>query len=181
MADVDNLCLMSVNCTDCLMQEPMPFNKKWYSNKLNGPGVRYELCVCVMTGWIVSVNGWFPCGQWPDKKIAKIGIEKKMEDWERCIADRGYTNVMSRAWTPDDDFLQNVAQVTGHVSRGVVRARHEGINSALKKFKAFSMPWRHPRLKHETTCKAILNLIQIGIMNGEITFQVDYEEEEIYV
>jgi hypothetical protein len=36
-----------------------PFNKKWYSEKMNGPGVKYEVGVCVQTGMIVWFNGPF--------------------------------------------------------------------------------------------------------------------------
>jgi len=35
-------CLMSIDGVDCMVNEPWPFDKKWFSEKFNGPGVKYE-------------------------------------------------------------------------------------------------------------------------------------------
>jgi len=40
----------SVDGTDCQIQEPLLFNAKWYSHKFKGPGLRYEVGVCISTG-----------------------------------------------------------------------------------------------------------------------------------
>jgi hypothetical protein len=56
-------CFMSVDCFDCPINEPWPFRKLWYSQKLNGPGVKYEVGVCIATGHIVWFNGPFPAGE----------------------------------------------------------------------------------------------------------------------
>ena len=51
---------------DFEIQEPFPFKKdyseKWFSHKFKGPGLRYEILVCIQTGDIVSVSELFPCG-----------------------------------------------------------------------------------------------------------------------
>ena len=36
--------LMTVDGTDCIVNEPWPFDKKWFSKKFNGPGVKYDEC-----------------------------------------------------------------------------------------------------------------------------------------
>jgi hypothetical protein len=88
--DNGSRCKVSVDGTDFRIWEPRPFNKKWYSSKFNGPGVRYEVGVCIQTGWIVWTNGPFPCGEWSDVKIALDGIVYMLEGDERLIADKGY-------------------------------------------------------------------------------------------
>jgi hypothetical protein len=49
--------VLSFDGTDCPILEPWPFNKKWFSHKLNGPGLKYEVGVCNPTGEIVWVKG----------------------------------------------------------------------------------------------------------------------------
>ena len=72
------------------MQEPIPFNAKWYSHKFKGPGLRYEVAVCIITRWIVWVNGPFPAREWPDRKIAQAGINLNLDDNECYVGDGGY-------------------------------------------------------------------------------------------
>jgi hypothetical protein len=55
--DNGSQCLVSVDGTDYAIREPSPFNKKWYSHKMNGPGVRYEIAICIQTGVPVWTNG----------------------------------------------------------------------------------------------------------------------------
>lgn len=50
-------CLISVDGTHCPVNEPWPFEKKWYSHKFNGPAVAYEVAVGITTGFIVWING----------------------------------------------------------------------------------------------------------------------------
>jgi len=46
-------CFVSLDGTDFSIYEPTPFDAKWYSHKLNGPGLRYEIGICLRTGDIV--------------------------------------------------------------------------------------------------------------------------------
>ena len=84
------MCKISVDGTDFHIYEPTPFNRKWYSHKFKGPGVRYEIRRCIQTGDIVWVNGPFPCGAYPDRKIAtQEGLEDGLDDCERYVCDGG--------------------------------------------------------------------------------------------
>ena len=65
---------MSVDGTDFRIREPSPFNPMWYSHKFNGAGLRYEVAVGLCDEGIVWVNGPFPCGSWPDLRIAREGL-----------------------------------------------------------------------------------------------------------
>lgn len=45
-----------VDGTDCTIREPTVFNKKrWYSHKFNGPGVRYEIGLSILSGSFIWV------------------------------------------------------------------------------------------------------------------------------
>lgn len=62
---------VSLDGTDFRIREPQPFNKKWFSHKFKAAGVRYEIGISIVEGEIVWASGGFPCGEWPDLKIAK--------------------------------------------------------------------------------------------------------------
>ncbi|EFX70022.1 hypothetical protein DAPPUDRAFT_113096 [Daphnia pulex] len=55
--------LVSIDGVDFRIMEPSPFNPKWYSHKFHGPGLRYELAICIQTGDIVWAYGGLPCGE----------------------------------------------------------------------------------------------------------------------
>ena len=76
--------------TDFRIPEPRPFAKKWWSFKFNGPGLRYEIALEVMSGHIVWAHGGFPCGRYPDLKIAREKFVKLLHPKERAVADKGY-------------------------------------------------------------------------------------------
>ena len=41
---------ITVDGTDFKIKEPTPFSPTWYSQKHNGPGLRYEVGICIHTG-----------------------------------------------------------------------------------------------------------------------------------
>ena len=72
------------------MQEPYPFSTKIFSKKLNGPGLKYEVGVCIATGQIVWINGPFDAGR-HDITIFKKDSLKDMLALEECVeVDNGY-------------------------------------------------------------------------------------------
>ena len=80
---------ISIDGTDCRIQEQSPFDGKWYSHKFKGPALRYEIGVCMVTGLVVWVMGGFPAGEYPDLKIYRMGPKYILEDGEKVIADGG--------------------------------------------------------------------------------------------
>jgi len=133
----------SIDGTDCRILEPTPFSTKWFSHKVKGPGVRYEGGVCICTGWIGWVNGPFPCGAWPDLKIAKERMFHCLDDGEKVIANGGYST--GGVYTIVPCHL-NDEQRRLH---SVIRACHEIINRRLKQWNILggrrfrSKVWRH--------------------------------------
>ena len=61
---ISNKFYISVDGTDCRIYEPEPFDTKWYSHKFNGPGLRYEIGVCIVSGNIDAlkrnIHTWIP-------------------------------------------------------------------------------------------------------------------------
>jgi hypothetical protein len=152
MNDIGNICRMSVDGTDFRIREPQPFNPKWYSEKFNGPRLRYEVGICIRTGWICWLNGPFPCGHWPDIRISRDYLVYLLDRDERLLSDGGY---------PGQYHMQpNPANRGQPIERmkALARARHENINGCFKVWRCLKERWRHPLELHEPTMWAICNL-----------------------
>ena len=87
--------------TDCRIQEPIPFDSKWFSHKFKAAALRYEVGVCIQTSEIVWVNGPYPCGHWPDLRIARNDLIYMVEDGEKILADGGYRDGYEFFETPN--------------------------------------------------------------------------------
>ena len=165
-----SVCLISIDGVDFWIQEPRPFSSRWFSHKINGPAVRYETGVCIQTGWIVWINGPFPCGDWPDLAIARHVLHHMLGTGEHCIADGGYrASTNCRAITPTGlhDYLDR--QVA------VVRARHETVDARLKVFGVLNQRFRHNLEKHGLVMHSVAVIVQIMISNGDTeVFSVEH-------
>lgn len=167
----DTNCLMSVDGTDCPVMEPWPFDPQWYSHKFNGPGVKYELGVCIATGFIVWVNGPFHCGV-GDSTIFKGTLSGLLAEDEGVEVDGGYKG---------DASLKNPNVNRSRVQRqqkATVRARHETVNGRLKQFNVLNIAFRHlkPRNemmpKHRLCFNAVAVITQLKFETGERPFDV---------
>jgi len=165
--DTGERCLVTIDGVDFQIPEPTPWSRKWWSHKFNGPGLRYEIAVCIKTGWIVAYNGPFQCGPWLDIKIFRSQLKQLLLPGEKVLADRGYRGD-SRVCHPD------TAEDDQHASAmNSARARHETINGRLKTWKSMKQVFRHSRVKHHLIFRAVLVIEQIKIQNGQTPFQVN--------
>jgi hypothetical protein len=89
MRNKGNKCKVSIDGTDCPINEAQPFNPNYFSHKFHGPGVKYEVGICIITGGIVWFHRPFPAG-YPDVRISRIGICNYLEKKEMILADGGY-------------------------------------------------------------------------------------------
>jgi hypothetical protein len=71
------------------IHKPQPFNPKYFHHILHGPGVKYKIGVCILTGWICWFNRPFPASN-PDITISRLGICNYLEKQEKILADGGY-------------------------------------------------------------------------------------------
>jgi hypothetical protein len=165
--DRNKACKVTVDGTDFRINEPSPFNRKWFSHKFNGPGVRYEIAVCIQTGDIVWIYGPFACGRWPDMKIFKSKLINKLLPGEKVEADMGYNGDKVRK--PNDYFSHNEKK-----AKKRARARHETVNRRLKQWGCLNQKWRHGRQKHELAFAAVAACTQLCFDVGEVPFQCAY-------
>lgn len=143
----------------------------WYSHKFNGPGMRYEVGICIATGWIVWIHGPFPCGAWPDLRIARDALIYSLDEYEYYLGDGGYSDGNQYSETPNGlhDFDQR--------QKATVHARHETVNKRFKQWGALRDVYRHKHQNHSAVFRAIANITQLAISNGsEPLFTVEYND-----
>lgn len=170
MRDNGSVCLVTIDGTDFKIREPSPWDEKWYSHKINHAGLRYEVGICIQTGWIVWINGPYPPGDWPDSEIARDGVCHELDDGEKFLADGTYAICEGYSDTP-----------TGHRTydqymRQKARSLHERINGAFKVFGALAQTFRHRRDKHGLVFMAAANLVQASIIVHGAPFRVEYHD-----
>lgn len=167
MNDRGKTCKFTVDGTDCPIWAD--FNKMWYSHKFKGPGLRYEVAVCIQTGWIVWINGPYPAGRWPDISIFRHRLRQKLVNGEMVEADLGYRGKYAYVRVAD-----SAVSLSDHRAARKARLRHEHINSRLKTFCCLSKKFRHPLHKHAFFFRAATVCVQVSMMMGERPWQVRY-------
>jgi hypothetical protein len=111
------------------------------------------------TGHIVWLHGGFPCGEYPDLRIARELIVTFINSNEKILADKGYRD---RRYFINPTCLQHKQYL----------ARHEIMNHRLKQFKILSERYRHPLRKHPICVHAVGNITQLIVKNEEPLFEI---------
>ena len=163
-----------VDCTDCPIEEPKPFDKGWFSHKFKGPAVRWEVATSIQTGQICWVNGPYAAGAWPDEIIFRNALRQHLEPNEIVHADRGYRNFQGDPML----FMTPNEPCTAAMLRGnsLARARHEATNGRFKRFRILSEPFRHELEKSGTCSRAVATLVQMQLQYNEPAFPIQYSE-----
>ena len=165
-----SICLISVDGVDCACQEPYPFDEGIFSKKLNGPGYKYEIGICIRTGAIVWVNGPFKAGRHDVTTFVEDGLKDALADDEAVEVDAGYQG---------DDQLKNpnISQSRkDRIQKSKVRARHEIVNSWLKKFAVLDDVFRHKSMEKHRLCFeacAVLTQLHFDLHGG--LYEVEYD------
>lgn len=149
---------VSLDGTDFRIREPQPFNKKWFSHKFKAAGLRYEIGISIVEAEIVWASGGLPCGEWTDMKIAQdlyLNFAKK----EITLADKGYRK--------KGKFKQ-----PSNLREKQILSRHETLNGRLKQFNILGERFRNSLKKHPQVFHALINVVQVSIMNGEKLFDL---------
>ncbi len=148
--------------TDFKIEEPTPFSTKWFSHKFKGPGLRYEVGICIRTGHMIWINGGFPCGDYPDIKVAREAFVSFLDRGEKALTDKGYR---------DDNFFV-IPNLKNKKLHRRIMSRHETVNRRMKQFQALKQVFRHNIDKHTMVFNAVANLTQIMIENGSPLFEI---------
>ncbi len=168
-----SICYLTVDGTDFRIPEPTPFWSGWYSHKFKGPGLRYEVGICIQTGWICWIFGPFACGKWSDLKIFRVGLKTKLIPRERVEANGGYRGDICVS-DPDDS-----ANMRESWMKSAARARHETVNRRFKQFECMKS-FRHDKNLHVHFFDAVATITQISFENGEPPYGVLYERPHLF-
>ena len=158
-------CLVSLDGIHCPIREPAPFSTKWYSHKFHGPGVTYEVGLNIRTGNIVWAYGGYPCGEFPDLKLARQLYTTCVDLNEKTIADDTYKDATY--------FIYPSGNPESRRQQKLIMSRHETVNSRLKSFNVLNSSFRHKLTKHPLCFHAVVNLTQLMILNGSPLFQIN--------
>lgn len=172
VGDTGKRCKISVDGTDFRIPQQYP-KKPYYSYKYNGPGLRYEVAVCIRTGEIVWINGPFNPGQFMDLMVFRLGLKQKLLfAGEKAQADGIYACETRTIIAPNEFDGAAVQRL-----KDDVRARHETVNKRLKQFGILKRIFRQELCKHKAAFTAVAVITQIAIRNGEELYEVEYGAE----
>ena len=166
---------ISTDGTDCPIQEPTPFDRRWWSVKFNGPGVRYEVAVALRKSSIVHINGPYACGANPDKKIFGYKLKHKLDlAGERTFVDKGYIGLEDTCTFIDKQGLVN-GRNSPRMRKTVVaiQARHESVFKRMKQFRVLKTKFRHDLSLHQYCFRAVAAIVQMNIKTDEPLFEYD--------
>lgn len=152
---------MSLDGVDFRILEPVPFDPRWFSHKFRGPGLRYEVGLNIRNGNIVWAFGGYPCGEYVDLKLAREAFALAVDDDERAMADKAYSDPLF--------ITPNIRNSNRHK---LIMSRHETVNKRLRQFLILKTEFRHDRRKHPMVFRAVANLTQLMMQNGEPLFNV---------
>lgn len=122
---------LSLDGTDFRILEPSEFDPKWWSHKFNGPGLRYEIAICIRTGDIVWAHGGVPCSEWPDLRLFRNALLGSLRPGEKIIADRGNS---------DHNYFEDL---NVNAEQKKILARHEIVNGRVEQFCCMRNKFRH--------------------------------------
>lgn len=71
---------VTVDGIDVDIEYPSLFLTHWWSHETNNGGLRYEVAVTLMEGFIVWVIGPYPAGSFPDVKIFRDVMKYELDD-----------------------------------------------------------------------------------------------------
>ena len=149
-----------------------------FSHKFNGPGLKYEVGICLQTGHIVWINGPFEGGMSDSKIFREEGLSTLLYDQEAVEVDRGYGGD-SRLKTPQVNWNRKERQMKSNA-----RSQHEIVNGRLKIFNVLTTHFRHMKpnkegmmAKHQMCFHAVAVITQLKFLLGERIFKagLDYD------
>lgn len=109
---------------------------------------------------MVWTHGGYPCGQYPDLRLAREAYIWSVNPGEKTVADHGYNDPQY--------FIRKTANNIKLHTR--IMSRHETVNKRMKQFKILKNVYRNKLEKHPIVFHAVANLTQLMIENGHPLF-----------
>ena len=131
------------------------------------------MCLGILTGDIVWINGPFPCGQWPDISIFRSSLLSHLEEGERVEADDGCTGEHPQCIKCPKGFTNPESTL---FMQQRVRNRQETVNNRFKNWGILRQRHRHDVRNHGDAARSVITLTQLSINNGERLFSCGYRD-----
>lgn len=164
-------CGLVEDCSDFPIKEPGPFDRTFWSHKVNGPALKYSVAQSIHNGNIVHWSGPYKPSE-ADVTIFRNDLMTKLPPDEPVEVDRGCGGE-NQLKTPDIAKSRS-----GRKQKSKVRSRQETIFAKVKAFECFQTAFRHSHEKHELCVGAVLVLLQIGFDLGtNRQYDIDYTNE----
>lgn len=161
---------MSCDGTDFRVAEQ---GRPFYSFKFKKSGLRYEVCLCILTGHIVWINGPYECGLWPDISIFRNSLLSCLGPNKRVEADDGYIGE-APVYVKCPKSFTNPEETKWMQTR--VRSRQETVNKRFKNWGILKQVFRGEIPKHGDAFRAIAVMTQLSIEDGEPLFDCGYRD-----
>jgi hypothetical protein len=161
--------LLSVDGIHCQIFEPkhptLSKDKSFYSHKFNQSGLDYELGIAAYESKLVWMNGPFKASRHDVTIFRRAGLNEKIPQGHKVIADSGYSGESIVVSTPNAHDPRLLCKFKSRA-----RARHESFNGKLKNFRAISEHFRHGIEKHKIVFEAVCVICQYQMENGSPLF-----------
>ena len=144
-------------------------DKRLYSYKFKGPGLRYEVAVTVRSSDIVWIAGPYLPGLFNDIMIFRDGLRNYLDDGERVEADDGYMGDCPYYCKCPGSIATRSNQKK---MKARLRMRHETVNERFKNFSCLESRFRHSIAKHSACFRAVVVLTQLAMSGGEALFDM---------
>ena len=168
--DKETDCLVSVHGTDFHIPEN---GQSFNSFKFLKSGLRYKVCLCILTGDIVWINGLYAPVEFNDLQIFRMALKSYLLPGERVEADDGYVGEAPRYIK----CPKSIANPKKNKKRNRGRSRHETVNKRFKNWGALKQVYRHDVLSHGEVFCMVAVITQLTINSGEKLFSSsDYED-----
>ena len=156
---------LTVDGTDCPINEPTPFNKNWMSHKFKGAAIKYEVGID-MQGNFAWISPPYR-GSVHDSTIFKRSL--------RGFVPNGHCVIVDSAYGYKDEKVAPVSEydddeVTRFKKRSL--ARHETGNKRIKDWKVTSVDFRHSLDFHAPCFHSSVVLSQYNVEHGEPLFEL---------
>jgi hypothetical protein len=152
----------SLDGTHCHINEHHPFNRKYFSHKMNHGALTYEIGLALGCSKIVWWNGGNAAGENPDLVLARSSFVYGLQAGEKAAADKGYNDGFEYFYTPYLNPFSEEHRIFNWRHKKMM-ARHEMVNKRMKEFKVLRS-WRHfDDAKHRLCFGAIINIIQLQL------------------
>jgi hypothetical protein len=173
---------LTLDCTDCKINEPFPFSTKWLSVKFRGPGMKYEVAIAIYSNNICWGNGPFH-GSRNESRIFREGLGLEIPGDEPVEVDAGPGG--------DQRLMKPLAGATSiaRKQKSKYRGRQETVFSRMKQFNVLDTHFHHTSteeglymLKHQRCFDAVLVITQLKLMiGGDKFFDAGDMDEVEYV